>query len=206
MSLIVSNVTYKPFKYPWAIALAEEHEKIHWTEVDAKLEEDVKDWQSNLSDSEKNLLHQILKLFTQADVNVASTYSDMFIPYFKNNEIRSMLLSFAAREGIHQRAYALLNDTLGLPETDYNAFLDYEEMVDKHKFMLDMSMDTPHKVGLSLSKTVFSEGVSLFGSFGMLINFQRTGKMKGMGEIVAWSQLDEAVTPDTMLLLKNGKY
>jgi hypothetical protein len=28
-----------------------------------------------------------------------------------------MLGSFAAREGVHQRAYALLNDTLGLPES-----------------------------------------------------------------------------------------
>ena len=41
-----------------------------------------------------------------------------------------MLGSFACREGVHQRAYALLNDTLGLPDSEYHAFLEYKEMAD----------------------------------------------------------------------------
>ena len=41
-----------------------------------------------------------------------------------------MLGSFAAREAIHQRAYALLNDTLGLPDSEYHAFLEYSELSD----------------------------------------------------------------------------
>lgn len=37
----------------------------------------------------------------------------------------------------------------------------------------------------------FTEGLQLFASFAMLLNFQRFGKMKGMGQIVAWSVRDE---------------
>ena len=122
------NKTYKPFTHSWAIEAARDHEKIHWIEDEADLQQDVNQWKNgDLTSAEKNHITQILRLFTQTDAQVASNYCDLFIPKFKNNEIRSMLLSFAAREGIHQRAYALLNDTLGLPEKEYAAFLEYKE-------------------------------------------------------------------------------
>lgn len=193
--------TFKPFQYPWAMQIAEEHENLHWVEGEANLESDVKDWQSNLSPEEKNLVHQILRLFTQSDVQVGGNYCEHYIPYFRNNEIRNMLLSFAAREGIHQRAYALLNDTINLPESDYLIFLEYEEMADKMEYMADMDMSSPFSVGLALAKTVFSEGVSLFGAFAILLNFQRYGKMKGMCEIVRWSVGDESVHVEGMAKL-----
>ena len=135
---------------------------------------------------------QILRLFTQTDAQVASNYCDLFIPKFKNNEIRSMLLSFAAREGIHQRAYALLNDTLGLPEKEYAAFLEYKEMADKIEFMQNNNVETPEGLGLALAQSVCNEGMSLFSAFVMLMNYQRFGKMKGMCTIVEWSIRDES--------------
>lgn len=191
MSLTTYNQTYRPFCYEWAMALASEHENMHWHEGEAELSSDVKDWQRNLSMPEKNLIHQILRLFTQSDVQVGQNYIDYLLPKFKNNEIRCMLLAFAAREGIHQRAYALLNDTINLPESDYQAFLEYKQMADKIDFMADDHIDSEEGVALSLANFVFSEGVSLFGAFAMLLNFQRFSKMKGMCEIVRWSILDE---------------
>lgn len=199
--LIEFSKTFKPFQYPWAMKIAEEHENLHWVEGEANLEGDVEDWQRNLAPNEKNLIHQILRLFTQSDVQVGGNYCEHYIPYFKNNEIRNMLLSFASREGIHQRAYALLNETINLPESDYEAFLEYEEMADKMEYMADMDMNSKTSVGLALAKTVFSEGVSLFGAFAMLLNFQRFGKMKGMCEIVRWSILDESIHVEGMAKL-----
>jgi ribonucleotide reductase beta subunit family protein with ferritin-like domain len=183
--------TYKPFHEDWAMELAKEHENKHWIEEEADLSSDVSDWKNKLTDSERNLVHQILRLFTQSDVQVGQNYCEFYIPTFKNNEVRCMLLSFAAREGVHQRAYALLNDTINLPESDYRAFLDYEEMADKIEFMADQCTDTKVGVGLALSKTVFNEGCSLFGAFSLLFNLTRSGRMKGMGEIVRWSIEDE---------------
>jgi ribonucleotide reductase beta subunit family protein with ferritin-like domain len=132
-------------------------------------------------------------LFTQSDVAVGQNYYDQFIPKFKNNEVRNMLGSFAAREGIHQRAYALLNETLGLPDSEYHAFLEYKVMVDKIEFMQASDNTTIKGLGLALAKSVFNEGVALFASFVMLLNFQRFGKMKGMGKVVEWSIRDESM-------------
>ena len=66
MSLLESNTTYKPFKYPWAVTYATEHERIHWIEDELELQTDVNHWKSDvLSKAEKNHITQILRLFTQ---------------------------------------------------------------------------------------------------------------------------------------------
>jgi len=192
--LLEFSETYKPFHYPWAVEITTRHEKAHWIEDELDLSEDVADWKmGKMTNTEKEYVTNILRLFTQSDVAVGQNYYDQFIPKFKNNEIRNMLGSFAAREGIHQRAYALLNETLGLPDSEYHAFLEYSEMADKIDYMRKADTNTLRGLGLSLAKSVFNEGVALFASFVMLLNFQRFGKMKGMGKVVEWSIRDESI-------------
>ena len=193
MSLLNISKTYKPFQYPWAVEMTKKHEEIHWIEDEAELSEDVQDWRTKLSASEKEFITQVLRLFTQSDVQVGENYHEFLIPKFKNNEIRNMLSSFATREGVHQRAYALLNDTLGLPDEEYHAFLEYKAMADKIDFMSNGDTSSHTGLALALAQSVFNEGMSLFASFVMLLNFQRFGKMKGMGTIVEWSIRDETM-------------
>jgi len=192
--LTVASQTYKPFYYSWAVDLTVRHEKAHWIEDEIDLGEDVSDWKTGkVTDVEKDYITNVLRLFTQSDVAVGQNYYDQFIPKFKNNEVRNMLGSFANREGVHQRAYALLNDTLGLPDSEYHAFLEYKEMTDKIEFMQKSDNTTQRGLALGLAKSVFNEGVALFASFVMLLNFQRVGKMKGMGKVVEWSIRDESM-------------
>ena len=193
MTLLEESKTYKPFNYPWAVELVKRHEEIHWVEDEAELSEDVQDWKTKLNEQEKEFITHILRLFTQSDVQVGANYHDFLIPKFKNNEVRNMLGSFANREGVHQRAYALLNDTLGLPEDDFHKFLEYSEMADKIEYMQDNNVSTHQGLALALAQSVFNEGMSLFASFVMMLNFQRYGKMKGMGTIVEWSIRDETM-------------
>jgi len=192
--LLEFSETYKPFHYPWAVEMTTRHEKAHWIEDEIDLSEDVSDWKSDkMTETEKEYVTNILRLFTQSDVAVGQNYFDQFIPKFKNNEVRNMLGSFATREGIHQRAYALLNETLGLPPEEYHAFLEYTEMADKIDFMMESDVSSMRGLGLALAKSVMNEGVALFASFVMLLNFQRYGKMKGMGKVVEWSIRDESM-------------
>ena len=192
--LLEFSETYKPFHYPWAVEMTTRHEKAHWIEDEIDLSEDVADWKGGkMTDLEKEYIINILRLFTQSDVAVGQNYFDQFIPKFKNNEVRNMLSSFACREGIHQRAYALLNETLGLSPEEYHAFLEYSEMANKIDFMMESDTSTMRGLGLALAKSVMNEGIALFASFIMLLNFQRFGKMKGMGKVVEWSIRDESM-------------
>lgn len=192
-SLLNFSKTYKPFNHEWAVDITKKHEEIHWTEDEVDLSEDINDWKLKLNVNEKDFITNILRLFTQGDVQVGQNYYDFTIPKFKNNEVRVMLGSFANREGSHQRAYALLNDTLGLPDEEYHKFLDYKAMSDKIDFMQSNDNNTHTGLALALAKGVVNEGVALFASFVMLLNFQRFGKMKGMGTVVEWSIRDETV-------------
>jgi glutaredoxin 3 len=191
--LLNFSESYKPFYYPWAVDLSKKHEEVHWIEDEAELSEDVQDWKTKLTDSEKEFITHILRLFTQSDVQVGENYHELLIPKFKNNEVRNMLSSFASREAVHQRAYALLNDTLGLPDEDFHKFLEYKEMADKIDFMKEGDINTQTGLALATAQSVFNEGMSVFASFVMLLNFQRFGKMKGMGTIVEWSIRDESL-------------
>ena len=202
MSVLAPSITFKPFQYPWAVEASVEHEKIHWGEWEAKLQEDVGQWKSGVITPEQKLhITSILRLFTQSDVAVGTNYIEQFLPKFKNNEIRSMLSSFVNREFVHQRAYALLNDTLGLAEEEYSAFLEYEEMKTKIEFMQSADVHTQHGLAKALAQSACNEGMSLFSAFVMLLNYQRAGKMKGMCEIVEWSIRDESMHVEGMTKL-----
>jgi ribonucleoside-diphosphate reductase beta chain len=201
MGLLDTNLTYKPFKYPWAVDYAVTHEKIHWGEWESKLQDDVNQWKTSLTKEEKNHITQILRLFTQSDVAVGTNYLEHYIYRFKNNEIRSMLTSFANREFTHQRAYALLNDTLGLPEEEFSAFLEYKQMADKVEFMTNIDTTTLSGLAQAVARSAINEGMSLFSAFVMLINYSRFGKMRGMSEIVQWSIRDESLHCEGMTKL-----
>jgi ribonucleoside-diphosphate reductase beta chain len=166
--------------------------------------EDVKDWKKKLTEEEKHFLTNIFRFFTQGDIDVAGGYVKNYLPYFKQPEVRMMLLGFAAREALHVAAYSHLIETLGLPDTTYNEFLAYQEMKDKHDYVLELSNANGDLQSTATHIAVFSaftEGMQLFSSFIMLLNFPRTGKMRGMGQIVTWSIVDETQHCESMIKL-----
>jgi ribonucleoside-diphosphate reductase beta chain len=166
--------------------------------------EDVQDWKKKLTKQEKHFLTQIFRFFTQGDIDVAGGYVNNYLPYFKQPEIRMMLLGFSAREALHVAAYSHLIETLGLPETTYNEFMEYAEMKEKHDYVMELSSKNGDATSTATHIAVFSaftEGMQLFSSFIMLLNFPRHGKMKGMGQIVTWSIVDETQHTESMIKL-----
>lgn len=200
--LFAPSTSYKPFRYPWAYQTWLEHEQMHWLFEEVPLGDDVKDWTHNLTNEERNLVTHIFRLFTHSDTLVENAYLDLYMPKFKPTEIRMMLSGFAAREAIHQASYSYLLDTIGMPEAEYEAFLQYKAMSDKNEYLTKFNMDTPHNTALSMAVFgAFTEGLQLFASFAVLLNFPRFGKMKGMGQIVTWSVRDESLHVNAVIRL-----
>ena len=196
--------SFKPFNYPFAYDAWLKHEQSHWMHTEVPMVEDVKDWKKKLNAEEKQFLTHIFRFFTQGDIDVAGGYVNNYLPYFPQPEVRMMLLGFAAREALHIAAYSHLIETLGLPENMYNEFLAYEEMKAKHDYVLNISQQNSTKENTAKHIAIFSaftEGMQLFSSFIMLLNFPRHGKMKGMGQIVTWSIVDETQHCEGMIRL-----
>jgi len=203
-NLLSDRNTFKPFNYPWAYDAWLKHEQSHWLHTEVPMAEDVKDWKKKLTNEEKKFLTHIFRFFTQGDIDVAGGYVRNYLPYFPQPEVRMMLLGFAAREALHIAAYSHLIETLGLPDTTYNEFLAYQEMRDKHDYIMDISSKNTTIESTATHIAVFSaftEGMQLFSSFIMLLNFPRHGKMKGMGQIVTWSIVDETQHTESMIKL-----
>ena len=195
---------FKPFNYAWAYDAWLKHEQSHWLHTEVPMLEDVKDWKKKLTKEEKQFLTHIFRFFTQGDIDVAGGYVNNYLPYFPQPEIRMMLLGFAAREALHIAAYSHLIETLGLPDTTYNEFMAYAEMKEKHDYVMNISGQNTTKENTATHIAVFSaftEGMQLFSSFIMLLNFPRHGKMKGMGQIVTWSIVDETQHTENMIKL-----
>lgn len=195
---------FKPFNYAWAYDAWLKHEQSHWLHTEVPMNEDVKDWKSKLNDAEKGFLTNIFRFFTQGDIDVAGGYVNNYLPNFPQPEVRMMLAGFAAREALHVAAYSHLIETLGMPESTYNEFLEYEAMKEKHDYLQELSVETQDKTTIATNIAAFSaftEGMQLFSSFIMLLNFPRHGKMKGMGQIVTWSIVDETLHAENMIKL-----
>jgi ribonucleoside-diphosphate reductase beta chain len=202
MSLLDAKPIYKPFAYPWAYDAWLMQQRIHWLPEEVPLADDVRDWKKNLEPAEKNLLTQIFRFFTQADIEVNNCYMKHYSQIFKPTEVQMMLSAFSNMETVHIAAYSHLLDTVGMPETEYHAFMKYKEMKDKYDYMQQFGVST--KIDIATTMAVFgafTEGLQLFASFAILLNFPRWGKMKGMGQIVTWSARDETLHTNSIIHL-----
>lgn len=243
MTILDARQNFQPFEYQWAFEAFKTHEEMHWLPNEATaLPHDIDDYKNKLTDEERSLVTQILRFFTQTDIDVANGYTKVYMPKFKKPELLMAMASFAAREAVHVFAYSQVVDTLGFGEGEYTKFMDYAEMRDKHEFLWEKEWELdygtirpdsdlykqtkwiPHDIveggreaGLTDKKIIeiynlsyglakfsaFAEGLQLFSSFAMLLNFKRFGLMKGMGSIVAWSVRDESLHVETMIKVFN---
>ena len=202
LKLTDSRTTFKPFNYEWAYNAWLKHEQSHWLHTEVPMLEDVKDWKKRLTDNEKSFLTNIFRFFTQGDIDVAGGYVKNYLPNFPQPEVRMMLMGFAAREALHIAAYSHLIETLGMPDSTYNEFMQYQAMKDKHEYFEQFAnLDEKNIAQQIAAFSAFTEGLQLFSSFIMLLNFPRHGVMKGMGQIVTWSIVDETMHCESMIKL-----
>ena len=197
VQLLRFQPTYKPFNYPWAERFEDDQQSVHWIPREVPMGEDLKDWaiqSDRLTAAERSLLMNIFRLFTQSDIDVADNYMDQLTKIFKNGEVRRMLMVFGAFETIHIKAYSYVLESLKVPDSVYHEFLEIEEMREKHDWLKSYKAEDLHSLLITLAVfSSFVEGLQLFASFAMLMNFPRFGLMRGMGQIVTWSIRDETI-------------
>src|SRR6201989_2231725 len=195
IGLLNATGTYDVTRYPWAYDCWKRQQQTHWMGEEVPLGADIRDWQSgHLSPSEKNLLTQIFRFFTQSDVEVGDNYLKRYIPIFQPLEVQMMMAAFTNMETVHIDAYALILKTLGMPQTEFEAFRDYSEMKAKADYMHTFGVNTVSDVARPRAMFgAFTEGMALFASFALFLIFPRHNKMNGMGQIVSWSVRDESL-------------
>lgn len=213
MSIFVENVAYRPFIYPWAVEAEKKHRiDMHWTENQVELQDDLRQFTTKggmatptvSHESNKNMLEKLLLLFTEMDVQVGAGYAKI-LAHVKNNEIRTMWMTFAQREVAHQRGYALAAETFGYTNSDWSEFKQYKQMMDKIDILTQDvgDLSKPLNFAKELSVILLGEGIALFGAFSCLLNLKRFGVAQNFNTINEWSLKDEHdhVTQNIRVLL-----
>jgi ribonucleoside-diphosphate reductase beta chain len=185
-------MTYAPFEYEQAYKYWELQQTSHWLHLEISMASDINDWKMNLTDAERNIIGHILKGFTQSEVFIQEYWSQMVSKWFKKPEIQMMAATFSAFESIHAVSYAYLNQSLGIE--DFEAFLHEPTAKAKIDRLVTTKGKTKEEIARSLAIfSAFNEGVNLFSSFALLLNPSRFNKMKGLGQIIAFSIKDESL-------------
>lgn len=194
MSLTNRREVYKPFEYPKAFEFFERQQMAHWLPTEVSMASDINDWKTNMNEVERSVVGNVLKGFTQAEIHVEDYWSRKVAKWFPKPEVCMMANTFAGMESVHIWGYSYLNDSLGLD--DYAAFMEDEATMAKLNRLTAASTGKRTKEDIAKSLAIFSgftEGVHLFSSFAILLNFSRFNKLKGVGQIVTWSIRDESL-------------
>jgi ribonucleoside-diphosphate reductase beta chain len=192
MPLTSLREVYKPFEYPKAFEYWEKQQNAHWLPSEVAMSKDINDWTHKLTESERLVVGQILKSFTQTEISVNDYWSTKVSKWFPKPEISMMASAFGAMETIHTVGYSYLNDSLGLD--DYSAFLQDPTAVAKLDALKQVKGKSKRDIARSLAIfSGFTEGVNLFSSFAILMNFARFNMLEGVETIVSWSVRDESL-------------
>ena len=204
MGLFDNRIPFKPFEYPeyytegWL-----KQAQAFWLHTEIPMQSDIKDWNENLSVSEKNLVGNILLGFAQTECAVSDYWTTMVTEWFPIHLIKQMALMFGSQETIHATAYSYLNESLGLE--DFEAFLHEPATAERfenlagvsNKYTYEDLKSNPEarkEVARSLAIfSAFAEGVALYSSFAVLYSFQMRNMLKGIGQQMKWSVRDESL-------------
>lgn len=213
MSVFKTSAAYRPFSYPWAAEAAKRQMiDLYWDVHQLELADDVRQYHSpgglktaNVShEVNKGIIKMLLTLFTELDRTVAEGYTKI-IPFAKNNEIRNALMTHAAKEVVHQRAYATAAEEFGFTDVEWLAFMDYVEMREKLDVMGDAHYEEADrdemKFCIGLGNILLGEGIGLFAAFTTLLNYKRQGLLMGFNDVNQWSLVDEQDHVNTNILI-----
>lgn len=194
MGIRDERIAYRPIEYQWAHDAWFAQHSAHWMHHKIAMQSDIRDWNENLDAKEKNVIGNILKGFTQTEVEVSDYWTTFVTRWFPVPEIRRMAIAFGDAETIHAEAYNYLNETLGL--TDYTAFLQDEATMNKLEALTEVDPLDESLENIARSIAIFSacaEGIQLFSSFAVMLSFRTSNRMKGISQQMVYSIRDESL-------------
>lgn len=199
------------FRYPHYWDYYKTHDRMHWTADEiTNMAEDVAAYKK-ASPEEKAYIANVMKTFTQNEVQVGYGYAKM-LSIFKPIEVQAWLSSANAREFTHIENYSLFTETIGLPNSIYSDFLDVPVMSSKAEYLekakvrkyedykamhlSNVEVDRIYKRDVARMLAVYAggtENISLMAQFASLLKYQFEGKYPALCTIVEFSIKEETL-------------
>ena len=189
---------YKPFEYdnitkPFIEAIWASH----WTHNEFTFKSDIQDFKTKLTPEEQEVVKRAVLLISQVEVSVKSYWSNIG-KVLPKPEIGDVGAVFGGNEVIHSRAYSEILNKLGLNEEFQNILSS--GVVDGRVKYLSKYVNKIYKndykniVYSLILFTLFTENVSLFSQFFILLGFNRFDNvLKDVANVVQYTSKEEEI-------------
>lgn len=193
MSLLTPRYSFEPIEYNSLYEHWINQQAVHWTHLDISFISDVEDWKYNLTESEKNVIANVLQGFVLTELHVEN-YWNRVAKWFPKPEVLILTSALSNMEGIHTAAYNMLQSVLNLSETTADAWLQEPTAKAKIDRLLEVKDDSLEEIAQSLAIfSAFTEGTSLFSQFLILVSFSRRNLLRGVSKVIEYSARDESL-------------
>ncbi len=196
-----------PFKYPWAWNFFLNANKNHWSPLDIKMDQDVSDYNHELTDAEKHVFQNVMSYLTTSGILAMRNIGLAVMEKMTAPELQIYQARQIYEEGLHTSAYQHCVEAIGLDQGDlYNRYRLIPE-IDQKIQMSNRYLDPVMRPDLDLNKAdelgqftlaylFFSavfEGNWLYHGFSPIFSLQRRGLMKGTGEMLQFIMRDKSL-------------
>lgn len=185
------RTNYKPFEYPEVVDIINMVNGTFWVHSEVDFSDDIQDFNSKLSPSQKEVFKRSLLSISQIEVSVKLFWGNLY-NYFPKPEINGLGATFAESEWRHSEAYSRLLEVLG-----YNNEFEKLEQIAIFAERIAMSekeLSTDDIFKKLLYFTIVIENSSLFTQFGNILSFtNKMGIMKNTSNIIGWTSMDESL-------------
>lgn len=206
-NLLEKREAYMPFEYPAFIKFADAIQDTSWTHRELDFIRDVQDYKVKLTDLERFIIQQVMVSFVQTELIVGDDFYLMAMKHIPKPEWEEVCVVIAENEKRHTRAYARLNEVLGID--NFDEFLKDEVVMERFDALIGANELKNDHVPLEkfMEKlaifSAFTEGVALFSQFAIMLSFSQRNLLNDLGNVIAWSQRDETTHMKTGIYLLN---
>lgn len=199
-----NRYTLFPIKYHSVYDMYKKHQSTFWTAEEINLQEDIRDWDSKLTDDEKHFIKYVLAFFAASDGIVMENISMNFANDVKIPEARAFYAFQEAMEVIHSETYSLLIDTYIKDNNEknklFNAIENMPAISKKAEWAIKWIND---KTRFAERLVAFAavEGIFFSGAFCAIFWIKEKGVMEGLTFSNELISRDESLHTEFAILL-----
>lgn len=195
MTIFDKRIEFKPFEYPEVMSFIDAINHSYWLHTEWNFISDIQDFNTILSEEERNTIKNALLAISQIEVSVKSFWGKIGDKLPKP-EFNAVGATFSESEVRHERAYSHLLEILNL-NNDFSLLLQNPVIQGRveylTKYLKNASENTKQAYTLTLALfSLFIENVSLFSQFLLIKSFNRyKNVLKDIDNVVQATQQEE---------------
>lgn len=197
MNIFEKRVAFKPFEYPDMIKYVDAINHSYWLHTEFNYSSDINDYNTKLSNVEKDIVKKTLLAISQIEVSVKAFWGDIY-KKFPKPEVNAVGATFAESEVRHSRAYAHLLEILGIND-EFQKIIQVPAIKGRINYLSKYLSKTATMSDIEYTTTLglfslFIENVSLFSQFLIIKSFNKEKNLlKGIDNVIQATQKEETI-------------